>query len=61
MATVTDCEKAIREYNEFSIGNIKMHVKFARSDEERNRQAKQKQVTAWSLNYMYTKGSIHRL
>lgn len=50
MATVTDCEKAIREYNEFSIGNIKMRVEFARSDEERNRQAKQKQEEAEFLN-----------
>lgn len=46
MATVTDCEKAIREYHEFSIGNFKLRVKFARTDEERNRQAKQTQVTA---------------
>lgn len=46
MASVNDCENAIREYHEFSIGKFKLRVKFARTDEERNRQAKQKQVTA---------------
>lgn len=46
MATVTDCAKAISEYHEFAFGKFEMRVKFATTKEERNRQAKQEQVTA---------------
>ncbi|XP_061170939.1 tudor domain-containing 6-like [Saccostrea echinata] len=43
MATVNECEKAIRKYHEFPIGDCKLRVKFSKTDEDRNRQQKQKQ------------------
>ena len=44
MATINDCEKAIRMYNDFPIGEFKLRVKFSKTEEERNRQAREKQV-----------------
>lgn len=44
MATIKDCEKAIMMYNDFPIGEFKLRVKFSKTEEERNRQAREKQV-----------------
>ena len=44
MATINECENAIRMYNGFAIGKIQLRVKFSKTEEERNRQAREKQV-----------------
>lgn len=44
MATINECEKAIWMYNDFPTGEFKLRVKFSKTEEERNRQAREKQV-----------------
>ena len=52
MATINECEKAIRMYNDFPIGEFKLRVKFSKnSEEERNRQAREKQVISLLENF----------
>ncbi|XP_062618721.1 uncharacterized protein LOC134280319 [Saccostrea cucullata] len=50
MATVNECEKAIRKYHEFPIGDNKLRVKFSKTYEDRSRQQKQKQEEEEFLN-----------
>jgi hypothetical protein len=53
MATVNECERAIQKYNDFSIGEFKLRVKFSKTaEEDRNRQGRGKLVNTNLSKYL---------
>ena len=44
MSNVREAEEAIRRYNDFKIDGFTLNVKVAKSDEQKKKEAQQKQV-----------------